>query len=109
LDVADGSCNVPSAPAYIFNATAIPSTALGWLTLWPSGEPQPSVSTLNAYDGWVTSNMAIVPAASGSVNVFTTDPSHLILDIVGLLRTINIERAKNALRPRVGEHFFALP
>ena len=39
--------------------------ALGYLTLWPDGQPQPVVSTLNATDGTITSNMAIVPPARG--------------------------------------------
>jgi len=34
---------------------------LGYLTLWPSGEPQPVVSTLNSPGGSIDSNAAIVP------------------------------------------------
>jgi len=57
--------------------------SLGYLTLWPDGGSQPNVSTLNAYDGAITSNMAIVPAGSvGKIDAFAgyglTD---LILDI----------------------------
>ena len=50
-----------TAQAYVFNATVVPPGALGYLTLWPDGEDQPMVSTLNAIDGAITSNMAIVP------------------------------------------------
>ena len=32
--------------------------SLGYLTLWPDDESQPTVSTLNAIDGAITSNMA---------------------------------------------------
>jgi hypothetical protein len=54
------------------------------LTLWPAGVPQPFVSTLNAYDGQVTANMAIVPAGTaGAINAFATQNTHLILDITG--------------------------
>jgi len=38
---------------------------------------------LNALDGVVTSNMAIVPTTNGSINSFVSNPSHLILDITG--------------------------
>ena len=41
----------------------------------------PVVSTLNAEDGTVTSNMAVVPAADGSVDVFSSSNTHLILDV----------------------------
>ena len=36
---------------------------------------------MNADDGAVTSNMAIVPTTNGKINVFCTDSTNLILDI----------------------------
>jgi hypothetical protein len=82
VNVVDSSCAPPStAQAYVFNATAIPPAALGYLTLWPDGETQPVVSTLNAQDGAITSNMAIVPNNDGSIDVFGNDPTQLLLDI----------------------------
>ena len=54
---------------------------LGYLTLWPDAEGKPVVSTLNALDGAVTSNMAIVPTLNGYVDAFATNPTDLILDI----------------------------
>ena len=65
------------------SATVVPAGALGYLTLWPQGQTQPTVSTLNALDAAVTSNMAIVPAASGSISAFPSNPTHLILDLFG--------------------------
>jgi hypothetical protein len=44
-------------------------------------ETQPVVSTLNAVDGAITSNMAIVPTTSCSINAFAQNPTNLILDI----------------------------
>jgi len=78
-----GSVCAPSssAEAYVFNATVVPQVPLGYLTLWPDGEPQPVVSTLNAVDGWITSNMAMVPTANGSINAFASNYTHLVLDI----------------------------
>jgi hypothetical protein len=56
-------CGIPnSAQAYVFNTTAIPQGALGYLTLWAKGSPRPAVSTLNAVDVAITNNMAMVPA-----------------------------------------------
>jgi len=54
-----------------------------YLTLWPDGKLQPVVSTLNAYDGLVTSNMAIVPAANGAIDAYAAGSTQLILDISG--------------------------
>ena len=66
-----------------FNATVVPPGYMGYLTLWPDSEGQPVVSTLNAADGFVTSNMAIVPTTNGAINAFATNPTHLIVDVSG--------------------------
>ncbi len=78
-----GSCGIPaSAQAVVMNATVIPASSLQYMTLWPNNsEARPEVSTLNAPDGSVTSNMAVVPTRSGGVKVFTAGRSHLVLDV----------------------------
>jgi hypothetical protein len=83
--VATGSCGLPStAAAYSFNVTVVPYEGLGFLTIWPAGVSQPFVSTLNSYAGEVVANAALVPAGtSGSVSVFVTDKSDVILDVNG--------------------------
>jgi hypothetical protein len=79
----------PCAPAsnavgYVFNATVVPSGSLGYLTLWPDPGQQPTVSTLNAHDGFITSNMAIVPNTDGSIDAYAGyGYTQLILDISG--------------------------
>ncbi len=81
-NVQGSACAPPStAQGYVFNATVVPSGPLGFLTLWPDGSSQPGVSTLNALDGAVTSNMAIVPNSDGSIDAFATSLTQLILDI----------------------------
>ena len=82
VDVAGSACPVPaSAQAFVLNATVVPPGPLGFLTLWPQGATQPTVSTLNAIDGAITSNLAIVPTTNGSISAFGLNPTHLILDI----------------------------
>jgi len=44
---------------------------------------RPLAATLNAYDGAVTNNMAIVPTTTGSVSVFPSAATHLVLDLFG--------------------------
>jgi large repetitive protein len=84
-------CGVPSsASGYILNATALPDGRLGYLTVWPDGEAQPPVSTLNALDGAFTSNMVIAAAAGlpadGSVDAFAEGgTTNLLLDVFGYL------------------------
>ncbi len=77
-------CGAPAAAqSYVLNATVVPPGALGFLTLWPQGTTQPLVSTLNAIDGSVTSNLAIVPTTNGLISSFASNPVHLVLDISG--------------------------
>jgi hypothetical protein len=82
VDVESSSCAPSSmAQAYVLNATVVPPSSLDYLTLWPAGESQPVVSTLNAVDGAVTSNMAIVPTLNGNIDAFSSNTTQLILDI----------------------------
>jgi hypothetical protein len=84
VNLSSSACSLPpAAQAYVLNATVVPQGALGYLTLWPAGGAQPLAAAINSLDGAVTSNMAIVPAANGSVAVFASNPTHLILDVFG--------------------------
>ena len=58
VGITASSCGIPSsAKAFVLNATVVPVTILGYLAIWPQGQSQPLVSTLNALDGALTSNM----------------------------------------------------
>jgi DNA-binding beta-propeller fold protein YncE len=85
VDVLGSPCGVPSqAQAYALNATVVPVGSLGYLSLWADGQPQPTVSTLNASDGAITSNMAFVFAGTqGEIDAFAYGTTNLILDISG--------------------------
>jgi hypothetical protein len=84
FDIPNGTCNIPAtAAAYALNVTVVPSGFLTYLSIWPSGQGRPVVSTLNS-DGRIKANAAIVPAGNnGGVSVYVTNPTHLILDITG--------------------------
>jgi uncharacterized repeat protein (TIGR03803 family) len=84
VDIVGSPCAPPStAKGYVFNATVVPSGSMPYLTLWPDGETQPTVSTLNARDGYITSNMALVPNSNGSIDSYAAGLTQLILDISG--------------------------
>jgi lysophospholipase L1-like esterase len=75
-------CSVPAnAQAYVVNATVMPSDPLDFMTLWADGILQPAMSTLNALDALVASNMAVVSTANGSIDAFATSATQLILDV----------------------------
>ncbi len=89
VSVVGSSCGIPLASAFVLNATVVPPASLGFLTLWPQGESQPTVSTLDALDGAIASNMAIVPASpTGAINAFASDDTQLVLDVSSYFSTI---------------------
>jgi hypothetical protein len=82
--IPSGSCGIPAnALAYSLNVTVVPYGPLNYLTIWPTGEMQPGVSTLNDADGRTVANAAIVSAGSGALSVFVTNATNVILDING--------------------------
>jgi len=84
VNVQGSACQPPStAGAYVFNATVVPPGPMLYLTLWPGPPPPPNVSTLNASDGAITSNMAIVPTSNGSIDAYAYAQTQLILDLFG--------------------------
>jgi len=82
------TCTIPAgAVAYSVNIAVVPippESPMRWLTAWDTGSPQPSASTLNDKAGLITSNSAVVPAGTGgSINIFTTDATDVVIDING--------------------------
>jgi Domain of unknown function (DUF2341) len=84
FNIQSSPCGIPAnAVAYSLNMSVVPTGPLGYLTVWPTGQPQPFVSTLNS-DGRIKGNAAIAPAGlNGSISVFVTNATHLIIDING--------------------------
>jgi hypothetical protein len=84
VGVSASACGIPvTAQAHVLSVTVVPPASLGYVTLWPQGQTRPLASTLNALDGAITSNLAIVPTTNGSISAFPSNPTHLILDISG--------------------------
>jgi len=85
------ACNIPSAAAaYSLNLTVVPPGPLGYVTIWPTGEDQPVVSTENSLDGRVKANAAIVPAGNqGAVSIFASNTTDVVLDIDGYFAPVS--------------------
>ena len=82
--LATSPCLSGSEQAYSLNVTAVPPGPLGFLSIWPVGQPYPGVSTLNSPDGTTLANAAIVPAGTGGdINVVAGNPTDVIIDING--------------------------
>lgn len=85
LAMRENSCGIPPmARAYSLNITALPKGPLGYLTVWPTGRPQPVPSTLSSPTGIPVANAAIVQGGTnGSLSIYATDNAGLIVDING--------------------------
>jgi hypothetical protein len=85
LPILSSSCHVPStAAAYSLNLTLVPPAAVSYLSVYPTGQSRPVVSTLNDLTGTILANAAIAPAGSGgSIDVFVSNTTDLVVDING--------------------------
>ncbi len=78
--------SLPAAPrAYVLNATVIPNgNPMPFLTVWPTGQPRPGASVINAFEGQTVSSGFIVPAGSNAaIDVFAFRRTHVALEISG--------------------------
>ncbi len=81
------NCSVPNTSlAYSLNVTVVPNgNYLGYLTIWPDSGTQPTVSSLNSYDGSTKADAVIVPAGTtdAGVSVYVPDETDLVIDVAG--------------------------
>ncbi len=82
-----GNGGVPSTgvAAVVLNVTAIDSAQAGYLTVYPTGTPQPTASNVNYAPGQVVPNRVMVPLGSGgAVTIFTGNGSpDIAVDVSG--------------------------
>jgi len=79
---------IPSiASVVVGNATVVNTTAgsaSGYITLYPSGAAQPTVSNLNYVPGQVVPNSFTVGLGSdGAFNIYASSSTHFIADVTG--------------------------
>ena len=80
-----GRCGVPaSARSVALSIVATGTTAPGFVTVSPGGTSRPEVSNLNYERGNTVANSAVVRlGASGSIDVYTSAPADVIIDVTG--------------------------
>jgi hypothetical protein len=86
VPVPKSPCGIPSAAAYSLNLVVVPPAGgtVGWLAAWPDDQPWPGTVVLNASAGGIVGNVAIVASGvDGGIQVSTTNPTDLVIDING--------------------------
>ena len=83
-----GVCGVPTtAKAVTLNVAITGATSSGYLTLWPSGQPQPNTATINFTTAdTALSNGAIVGLSTNAQDLAVYNAAasvHVIIDVTG--------------------------
>ncbi len=82
-----GVADVPATgvSGVAMNVTVDQPTGPGYLTVWPTGEPQPLASSHNFVQGLTVANLVLAKVGTGGlVSIFNSFGStHVIVDIVG--------------------------
>jgi hypothetical protein len=92
--VAGGTINVPiegvagvpasDVVAVVLNVTSTGSLQPGFLTVYPSDEPLPTVSNVNYAEGQTVPNLVTVPLSlDGAVTIFSNAHTDVVVDIEG--------------------------
>lgn len=76
---------VPSnAYTVTLNVTVVAPTTSGYVTVFPTGDPRPTASTLNFPAQTVVANATVSRVGSGSISVFVNNGcAHVLVDVVG--------------------------
>ncbi|MBI4905769.1 MAG: hypothetical protein HY820_19200 [Acidobacteria bacterium] len=86
IPTASGCSGIPAtAQGYAINVTALPDgNPMPFLTAYPSGQPRPNASILNAFQGQVVTNAAIIPAGTGgAIDVFAFRRTGVVVEVSG--------------------------
>lgn len=99
-----GMFGVPSdAVSVALNVTATQAEDNGFLTVYPNGQPLPVASNVNYTTGADVPNLVVAPLGTdGSINIFSEDATHVIVDIFGWFGT----NAANGFLPAVPTRVF---
>jgi len=71
---------VDSVDAAFVNITVVDQGGGGWLTAWGAGN-MPPVSNVNWGRGQTIANTSWVPVVDGHINIFTSAPCHVLVDL----------------------------
>jgi len=67
--------------AAMINITAVGAAGPGYMTAWAPGSVRPTTSALNYQNSNAVCNAVIVPVVNGTINVFSSQASHLVVDL----------------------------
>jgi hypothetical protein len=109
--VVAGQSGVPTdASAVVVNVTAVDPASAGFVTVWPSGQPQPVASSLNTSPGRTRPNLVVAKlGANGAISLYDygdAGGTDLVVDVVGYFASsggpVTAARPQRLLDSRTG-------
>jgi hypothetical protein len=90
-----GRAGVPDAAvAAVLTVTVTDSAAAGFVSVWPAGLARPTTSVINTNgSGQTVANTVTVQLAGGAVDLYTSTPAALVIDVVGAYVAAGAARA----------------
>jgi hypothetical protein len=85
------TCTIPAvAQAYSVEMTVVPPGPLAYVTAFPTGQSAPIAAiTVESPQGFMASNTGVIPAGTnGSVDVYASNPTDVVIDINGYYASI---------------------
>ena len=99
LQVAGRAGTGAAVEAAALNVTVTEAEGAGFVTVYPCDEPRPNASNVNFVTGDTVPNAVIAAlAADGTVCLFTSQPTHLLVDINGVFPAGTSYRSLNPAR-----------
>jgi len=86
VSIPSGGCgSIPAnAKAYAMTVTALPLGPMPFVTAYPTGQPRPNSSVLNAFEGQIVTNFTITPAGTNAaIDLFAFRRTSLVVDVMG--------------------------
>ncbi|MBL8173918.1 MAG: VCBS repeat-containing protein [Bryobacterales bacterium] len=86
IPAAAGCSGIPAtAKGYALNVTALPAgNPMPFITAYPTGQAQPNASILNAFQGQIVTNSAIIPAGTnGAINIYAFRRTDVVVEVSG--------------------------
>lgn len=86
LMMQNSDCGIPASAAYSLNFAVVAPTGagVGYVAAWPDDQQWPGTIVVNADQGGVVDNSAIIAAgADGGIQVMSRDNTDLVIDING--------------------------
>jgi hypothetical protein len=92
------TCTIPAvAQAYSVEITVVPPGPLTYVTAFPTGQSAPIAAiTVESPQGFMASNTGVIPAGTnGSVDVYASNPTDVVIDINGYYAPISTLPGEN--------------